>query len=133
MMKPMNGYQEMFGPMMRHGGIMGYPGNAQSAGTSSVEWAILGLAIAILVITTLLLLDAFLRWRHMRRFRRGQSGHDEPLTILRLRYARGEIAHDEYSQALADLGSSHEHTAMPADNVETTPEEAQPKRRRGRK
>ena len=118
---------------MRHGGIMGYPGNAQSAGTSSVEWAILGLAIAILVITTLLLLDAFLRWRHMQRFRSGQSGHDEPLAILRLRYARGEIAHDEYSQTLANLGASHERTAVSTDNAETTTEEAQPKRRRGRK
>ena len=129
----MNENQGLFGLMLRHGRTNGYPPYMHDAGTSSVEWAILGLAIAILVFTTLLLLDAFLRRRHMRRFRAGQSGHDEPLAILRLRYARGEIAHDEYSQALADLGSSHEHTAMPADNVETTPEEAQPKRRRGRK
>lgn len=129
----MNGHESLFAPMMRHGETYGYSPHMHDAGASSIEWAILGLAIAILVIATLLLFDAFLRWRHMRRFRRGQSGHDEPLTILRLRYARGEIAHDEYSQALADLGSSHEHTAMPADNVETTPEEAQPKRRRGRK
>jgi uncharacterized membrane protein len=103
------------------------------AGTSLVEWAILGLAIAILVFTTLLLLDAFLRRRHMRRFRAGQSGHDEPLAILRLRYARGEIAHDEYSQALADLSAPNERAAVPTDDAETTTEEAQPKSRRGRK
>ncbi len=133
MMEHMNGNQDLLGPMLRHGGTMGYPGNAHDAGTSSVEWAILGLAIAILVIATLLLLDAYSRRSNTRRFQSGQSGHDEPLAILRLRYARGEIARDEYSQALADLGAFHEHTAAPADNTETTPEEAQPKRRRGRK
>jgi uncharacterized membrane protein len=129
----MNGDDGLFGPMMRHGGTMGYPGNAHDAGTSSVEWAILALAIAILVIVTLLLLDAFLRWRQMGSFRGVPGGHDEPLAILRLRYARGEIAHAEYSQALADLGASHGRIAVPTDNAETTTEEAQPKRRRGRK
>lgn len=129
-MGTMNGNEDSLGPMLRHGGNMGGPGGA---GTSSVEWWILGLAIAILVIVSLLLLDAYLRWRHMRRVRAGQSSHDEPLAILRLRYARGEIAHDEYSQALANLGASHGRTAVSTDNAETTTEEAQPKRRRSRK
>ena len=129
----MNGDNSLLGPMMRHGGGLGYPGSAHEAGSSSVEWAILGLAIAVLVIVALLLLDAFLRWRHMRRFRTGQSGHDEPVAILRLRYARGEITHDEYSQALADIDAIKVSAAMPVERVETTGEEAQPKRRRGRK
>jgi hypothetical protein len=100
---------------------------------SPIEWAILGLAIAILVIAGLLLFDAWQRRRRRRRFWSGKSGPDRPLAVLRLRYARGEISRDEYSQALADLAASQEHTAVPADTAEITPEEAQPKRRRGRK
>jgi uncharacterized membrane protein len=129
----MNGDNSLFGQMMRHGGGFGYPGSTHEAGTSSVECAILGLAIAILVIVTLLLLDAFLRRRQMRRFRAGHGGHDKPLEILRLRYARGEISHDEYSQALADLGAIEGSATTPVERPETTEEEAQPKHRRGRK
>jgi Predicted membrane protein len=129
----MNGDNSLFGQMMRHGGGFGYHGSAHEAGTSSVEWAILGLAIAILAIVTLLLLDALLRRRHMRRFRAGQSGHDKSFEILRLRYARGEIAHDEYSQTLADLGTTQGSATTPVERTETIEEEAQPKHRRGRK
>ena len=116
--------------MTRHGEIYGH---MHDGGASPIEWAILGLAIAILVIAGLLLFDACQRRRHRRRFWSDRGGDDKPLAILRLRYARGEISQDEYSQALADLGTSQEHTAVPVDNAETTPEEAQPKRRRGRK
>jgi uncharacterized membrane protein len=31
--------------------------------------------------------------------------NDDPLTVLRLRYARGEIVRDEFLQASADLGA----------------------------
>jgi uncharacterized membrane protein len=116
--------------MMRHGGTYGYPTHMHDAGTSSVEWVILGLAIAILVVVTLLLLDACLRRRQIRRFR---HSHDEPLAIVRLRYARGEIAHDEYSQALTDLGTSEESAAALVEKANTKAEEDQPKRRRGRR
>jgi uncharacterized membrane protein len=125
----MNRDQGLFGPMMRHGGTYGYPSHMHDAGTSSLEWAILGLAIAILAIVTLLLLDAYLRRRQMRRL---SSGQDEPLAILRQRYARGEIAHDEYSQALADLGTLEGSAATPAEKAKPTAEDDQPKRRRGR-
>lgn len=126
----MNGNQDLLGPMLRHGGYMGCPGNAHDAGTSSGEWAILGLAIAILVIITLLLLDVCARRRQMRRLRGGQ---DEAVAVLRLRYARGEIEHEEYSQALASLGDTEGSAITPVDKAETTVEEAQPKHRRGRK
>ena len=126
----MNGDDSLFGPMMRHGGGMDYPGYAHEAGTSPVEWAILGLAIAILVIVTLLLLDVCARRRKMRR---SQSGQDEAVSALRLRYAQGEIGQDEYSQALTNLGVIEGSATMPVEIVETTGEEAQPKRRRGRK
>ncbi|MGC9974934.1 MAG: SHOCT domain-containing protein [Gaiellaceae bacterium] len=129
----MNGHNSVFGPMMRHGETYGYSLHVHDAGPSPIEWAILGLAIAILVIASLLLFDVCQRRRRRQRFWSDQGGHDKPLAILRLRYARGEISQDEYSQALADLSASHEPTAVPADNAETKPEEAQPKRRRGRK
>jgi len=125
----MNGDDSLFGPMMRHGGGMDYPGYAHDAGTNPVEWAILGLAIAILVIVTLLLLDVCARRRKMRR---SQSGQDEAVSALRLRYAQGEIGQDEYSQALTNLGVIEGSATMPVEIVETTGEEAQPKRRRGR-
>ncbi len=126
----MNGDDSLFGPMMRHGGRMDYPGYAHEAGTSPVEWAVLGLVIAILLIVTLLLLDVCARRRKMRRSQRGQ---DEAVSALRLRYAQGEIGQDEYSQALADLDAREGSAATPVERVETTGEEAQPKRRRGRK
>jgi len=120
----------MFGPMMRHGGDVGNPGHMHEAGTSSVEWVILGLAIAILVIVTLLLLDACARRRQMRRFGRGQ---DEAVAALRLRYGQGVIGQNEYSQALAELGTPEGSATKPVEKAKTTAEEAQPKRRRGRK
>jgi len=127
----MNGNQDLPGLMMRHGGTYGPSLRVHEAGPSSIEWAILGLAIAILVIAGLLLLDACQRRR--RRFWSGPSGSDKELAILRLRYAKGEISRDEYSQALSDLGASQERPAVPVDDAESKPEEAQPKRRRGRK
>lgn len=121
--------QSLFGPMMRHGSNMGYPGNAHSAGTSSVEWAILGLAIAILIGVVLLLAD---RSKHGHRHHGhgwGPSGgFDKPLTILRLRYSQGEITRDEYLQASRDLGGAPQQEESPA--AEHPPAES---RRRGRK
>jgi uncharacterized membrane protein len=126
----MNEDDSMFGPMWRHGGEMGNPGYMHEAGTSPVEWAILGLAIAILVIVTLLLLDACARRRQMRR---SQVGRDEAVAALRLRYAQGAIGQNEYSQALAELGAPEGSATEPVEKAKTTAEEAQPKRRRGRK
>lgn len=120
----------MFGPMWRHGGEMSSPGYMHEAGTSPVEWAILGLAIAILVIVTLLLLDAYARRRQLRRSR---SGQDEAVAALRLRYAQGAIGKNEYSQALAELGAPEGRATEPVEKAKSIAEEAQPKRRRGRK
>lgn len=125
----MNGQQSLLGPMMRHGGVFGYPEHAHETGTSSIEWAILGLTIAILIGIVLLLAD---RCRHSH-CRHGHGwghhgGFDKPLSILRLRYSQGEITRDEYLQASRDLGVSPQHEESPA--VEQPP--AAP-RRRGRK
>ena len=62
-MNVMNGNQGLFGPMMRHGEFFGNQQHMHETGTSSVEWAILGLAIAILIGVLILLTD---RCRHRR-------------------------------------------------------------------
>ncbi|MGD0165983.1 MAG: hypothetical protein ABSC51_01650 [Gaiellaceae bacterium] len=114
--------------MMRHGGIFGYSQHAHDAGTSSIEWAVFGIAIAILVGVILLLTD---RYRHRRQHRRGWSHHggfDKPLAILRLRYSQGEITRDQFLQASRDLGVSPESAESEA--VEPAPPAP---RRRGRK
>jgi len=125
----MNGNQGLFGQMMRHGAF-GDPSHMHDAGTSSVEWSILGIVIAILLVVLLLLAD---RCRHRRLHRRHGWDHhgasDEPLAIVRTRYARGEMTREEYLQSLDDLGA-------PPGEKETTPEtaaaETKPRRRRSR-
>jgi uncharacterized membrane protein len=114
--------------MMRHGDMLGYGQHGHEAGTSSIEWAIFGLTIAILVGVVLLLAD---RCRHRRHHHHGwghHGGFDKPLAILRLRYSQGEITRDQFLQASRDLGAAPESAE---------PEMAEPPppkpRRRGRK
>jgi uncharacterized membrane protein len=129
-MKLMNRHQGFLGPMMRHGDVFGNQQHLHDTGTSSVEWAILGLAIAILLGVTLLLAD---RCRHRRHHRHmgwdHPGGFDKPLAIVRMRYSRGEMSREEYQQALEDLGASPEQKTVPA----ATPPEGEKPRRRGRK
>lgn len=130
-MNLMNGNQGLFGPMMRHGGIFGNQQHIHEAGTSSVEWAILGLAIAILIGVILLLADRCRRRRHHHQMGWGHhpGGFDKPLAIVRMRYSRGEMSREEYLQAAKDLGAAPEHKAEPVPE----PVEKAPSRRRGRK
>lgn len=125
----MNGYQSLLGPMMRHGGVFGYPQHAHETGTSSIEWAILGLTIAILIGVVLLLAD---RCRHRHRHHGhdwgSSGGFDKPLSILRLRYSKGEITRDEYLQASRDLGVSPQQEEPPAAEQQSAA-----RRRRGQK
>jgi uncharacterized membrane protein len=114
-----------FGPMMRHGGAIGQ--HAQDAGTSSVEWAILGLTIAILVLVVLILVDSCRRRRH--HLDSGWDRTGEPLEIVRMRYSRGELSREQYLQTLEDLGAPPEQKPAPAPPTEG----AGPPRRRGRR
>jgi len=126
----MNGNERLLGPMMRHGDIFGNQQHLHDTGTSSVEWAILGLAIAILVGVILLLVDRCGRRSHHHHHGWGhQSGFDKPLAIVRMRYSRGEMSREDYLQALEDLGASAEQEPAPA----AKPPEGDPPRRRGRK
>ncbi|MGD0272257.1 MAG: SHOCT domain-containing protein [Gaiellaceae bacterium] len=123
-------HQRLLGPMMRHGGAFGVQEHVHGAGTSCVEWAILGLTIAILVGVVLLLADRCRHRRHHRLLGWNQpGGFDKPLAIVRMRYSRGEMSREEYQQALEDLGASPEQKAEPV----TEPAEKAPRRRRGGK
>ena len=111
----MNRSQSLLGPMMRHGGVFGYPQPAHETGTSSIEWAILGLTIAILIGVVLLLADRCgHRHRHHGHGWGPSGGFDKPLTMLRLRYSQGEITRDEYLQASRDLGGAPQEEEPPA-------------------
>jgi len=124
----MNNNQGLFGPMMRHGGNFGLQEHAHGAGTSCVEWAILGLTIAILIGVVLLLADHCRHRRHHHHLGWDHpGGFDKPLAIVRMRYSRGEMNREEYLQALDDLGVSTEQKAEPANEPAAKP----PRRRRG--
>ena len=126
----MNGNEGPFGQMMRRGGAYGYSGHMHDGGASSIEWAILGVVIAILVVVLLLLADRCRQRRYHRR--NGWEHHgtpDEPLTIVRARYARGELTRDEYLQSLDDLGAPPGEKKEP----ESTTSKTKPRRRRVRK
>jgi uncharacterized membrane protein len=125
----MNGNQGLFGQMMRRG-VFGDSSRMHDAGTSSLEWAILGIVIAILVVVLLLLVD---RCRHRRLHRQRGWGHhgalDDPSAIAGARYARGELKRDEYLQLLDDLGAPPGENDAPPENAAA---EIKPRRRRGR-
>lgn len=127
----MNPQQRLFGTMMRRGDIFGPEQHLHGTGTSSVEWAILGLTIAILVVVVLLLADRCRHRRHVRHLGwKHSGGFDKPLAIVRMRYSRGEMSREEYQQALEDLGAPPGQESATAGKP---PEEDSPRRRRGRK
>jgi uncharacterized membrane protein len=95
-------------------------------GASSIEWAILGIVVAILVVVLLLLAD---RCRHRRQLRQhGWGSPDDPLAIARTRYSRGELTREEYLQRLDDLGAP----PPPNEAAESEAPETKPRRRRNR-
>ena len=122
----MNGNEGPFGQMMRRGGAYGYSGHMHDGGASSIEWAILGIVVAILVVVLLLLADRCRHRRHLRQHVWGSPA--EPLAIVRTRYSRGELTREEYLQQLDDLGAP-----PPANEAaESEAPETKPRRRRNR-
>src|SRR5438876_11084255 len=86
-------FREMF-PMYVHNGH-GHP----------LAWVVFGLLILTLLLVTMLVAARFTggpprRWRHLA-FAGGPPGL-QPLELLRMRYARGEIGRDEFLQASSD-------------------------------
>jgi hypothetical protein len=92
----------LFPVYMRHGG-----------GSHPLAWVIFGLLVVVLISVTVLLAAHFTggppRWKRLA----FAGGAPEPLALLRMRYARGEIARDEFLQASMDLGAETEQGGKP--------------------
>ena len=78
-------------------------------GSHPLAWVIFGLLVVVLIFVTMLVAAHFAggpprRWKRLA----FAGGAPEPLALLRLRYARGEIARDEFLQASTDLGAEPE-------------------------
>ena len=58
---------------------------------------------AVVAVSTLIAVIAAIVWVVSRSARTGGANEDSPETILKRRYARGEIDRQEYEQRLADL------------------------------
>jgi uncharacterized membrane protein len=81
-------------------------------GTDPVLWAVFGLVLALLVLAVLALTARYgAAWRF-----RSVAVAGDPLDVVRLRYARGQLSREDYLQASADLGApSIETTEPPPD------------------
>jgi hypothetical protein len=92
-----------------------------SSSPNSLEWVIFALLLVVILLLIALLALALtrrMRFRGRRHFEHrlhgppgprgpgggGPWGRPDPLSIARMRYARGEIGRDEYVQLTQDLG-----------------------------
>jgi len=81
-------------------------------GGDSLEWVIFALLLLLILLVVALLVVSVMRPPMFRGPRRGMHGppagrpwgRPEPLSIARMRYARGEIGRDEYLRLAEDLG-----------------------------
>jgi len=107
-----------FGPAYHHGG------------PSSLAWAIFALQLLLLLGLAALLVSALAgpRLRPWARPLPGPSpppsgptpGRHDPLEVVRMRYARGELSRDDYLQANRDLGGTPANEAPTVDPEDTT-------------
>ena len=100
------------GPGFRGGGSFYYVHH--DGGAHPLAWVIFGLLVVLLIFVTVLVAARFAggprrHWKHLA----FAGGAPEPLAVLRMHYARGELGRDEYLQASADLGAESGETAEP--------------------
>ena len=97
-----------FFPQMHRGFDRGYMhhGYFHDGGRPHVlAWVIFALLVAVLVGVAVLIASRYAARRGARLGRPAiAGGPPDPLLLLQLRYARGEINRDEYLQASRDLG-----------------------------
>ena len=89
----------------------GFPGPYafHQAGPSALQWATFALVLLLVLTVFALLVARFAKGgrRHRgRRFMMRHGGRPDPLEILRMRFAGGQISRDEFLQATADLTAS---------------------------
>jgi putative membrane protein len=84
--------------------------HVDGGGPSALTWAIFALLVVLLLLAIAsLAIDAYYRRRSARP---GPEDSRRPLAVLDDRYARGEIARDEYLRARDDLRGSTEATTQ---------------------
>lgn len=105
-------------PMQRQ--LVEWGGRPHGGGADTLEWVIFALLLVlVLLVIALLALSLMGRKRFGRQFGRGMHGppgvsgdrpwgRPDPLSIVRMRYARGEIGRDEYAQLMQDIGGAPE-------------------------
>ncbi len=91
-----------------------YPGRYEHGGDPHM-W---GWLFVVLVLAALIGLAVFLAMRYTGRrpaptVAQGAAALEEPLAVLRMRYARGEVSRDEFLQASVDLGGGPAPVAEP--------------------
>jgi uncharacterized membrane protein len=76
-------------------------------GTPWFAWLLFALLLVVLIGLAAIVFSRLAGWRAPQRMlpAAGPAPADDPLAVLRLRYARGEIARDEFVQASTDLGA----------------------------
>jgi uncharacterized membrane protein len=95
-------------------------------GAGPLGWAVFALLMAALVLGAVALAGWLGGWRERRAIQAPPTGATaaDPLAILRLRYARGELAREEFLRASEDLGGTPaggEAAAGEAAPDDTTP------------
>jgi uncharacterized membrane protein len=85
----------------------------QHGGPGAIGWAVFALQLVLILGLAWLIASLVLGSRTRRQAAAtpvpaGAAPVDDPLSVLRMRYARGEIGRDEYLQASGDLGGSGE-------------------------
>ena len=108
-------------PLMQRG-IVEWGGGRHDGGADSLEWVIFALLLVLILLVIALIALTLMRRPHFggrlhkRRGMHGPPGppggppwgRPDPLSIARMRYARGEIGRDEYVQLTQDLGGEPE-------------------------
>jgi uncharacterized membrane protein len=106
-------------------GHVEWGGGPHGGGGDSLEWVLFALLLLLILLVIAQLALALMRRprfggpRHMRRGMHASPGgapwgRPDPLSIARMRYARGEIGRDEYVQLAQDLGGEPEPPPPPA-------------------
>ena len=97
-------------------------GDGPHGGGDTLEWVIFALLLLLILLVIALLVLTVMRRPPFGGLRRGLHGppgggkpwgRPDPLSIARMRYARGDIGRDEYVRLAEDLGGGAEEPPPP--------------------
>ena len=90
-------------PFGRGFGFRPGPGIYYTHGNSALAWATFALVLLLVLVVGAMLVARFSGGRGQRRMVMRQGGPPDPLEVLRMRFASGQIGRDEFLQAAGDL------------------------------